>query len=87
MEGGIAGISISGMRRIAVVGYFKKGETTDTAWFELEIQRPEALFRPPPDKRVRPSGLTCRGLSFSWERVRVFGFCISPYARKSGAGL
>lgn len=30
-----------GMRRIAVVGYYNGGETTDTAWAEIEVLRPE----------------------------------------------
>jgi gliding motility-associated-like protein len=30
-----------GLRRIAVVGYFNGGETTDTAWAEIEVFRPE----------------------------------------------
>lgn len=30
-----------GLRRIAVVGYFNEGETTDTAWAEIEVLQPD----------------------------------------------
>ncbi len=32
---------LPGLRRIAVVGYFNEGETTDTAWSEIEVLQPD----------------------------------------------